>query len=268
MEPIWFIEKNEQSTEKEKNSIVLWDAELTIASKTNEDKEWDSMLTSVVKDKMFFQYFNYPVSMENLAIDARSMYYINSNEDRIVVKVQRFLKDRIVKPYRSFLLNDGYEIPFADALVIKNDFILSNPDIDKQNRKEFIKRYQILRHEYHEMSRIKEEERQRAIKEEQEQEKKLKIALEDEQKRKQKLRQDILNQRTTLNIPKKMNYEKLKSLLRANINLIQREQMELWSIMPALRHDYQFVWDLAVKNECKSFDELRPILQMALGRKK
>lgn len=266
MEPIWFIEKNEQSIEKGKNALVLWDAELTIAAKTNEDKEWDNILADIANDRMFFQYFNYPLSMDNLAIDVRSMYYIYSNKDRIVVKVQRFLKDRIVKPYRAFLLNNGYEIPFADALVIKNNFILGNPEIDEQNRKEFIKRYQILRHDYHEMLRFNEEERQSAIKEAQEQEEKLKIALEEEQKRKQQLRQEILNQRNTLNIPKKMNYEQLKTLLRANINLIQREQMELWSIMPALRHDYQFVWDLVVKNECKSFDELRPILQMALGR--
>lgn len=267
MEPIWFIEKKEQSIERDKNSIVLWDAELTIAAKTNVDKEWDSTLAAIVKDKMFFKYFNYPASMDNLAIDVRSMFYIYSNEDRIVVKVQRFLKDRIVKPYRAFLLNEGYEIPFAEALVIKNNFVLSNPDIDEQNRKEFIKRYQLFRHEYQERLRIQEEERQRALQEAQEQEEKLKKELEEEQNRKQQLRQDILKQRNTLNIPKKMSYEELKSLLRSNIKLIQREQMELWSIMPALRHDYQFIWELVVKNECKSFDELRPILHMALGKR-
>lgn len=54
MTPIWFVEKKEQAIEREKNSIVLWDAELTIAAKTNQDREWESLLASLIKDKMFF----------------------------------------------------------------------------------------------------------------------------------------------------------------------------------------------------------------------
>ncbi|ULT57869.1 competence protein CoiA [Neobacillus drentensis] len=268
MEPIWFIEKKEQSIEKDKNSIVLWDAELTIAAKTTEDQEWDSILSDVVKDEMFFTYFNYPVSHGHLSIDVRSMYYIYSNGDRIVVKVQRLLKDRIEKPYRAFLLNEGYEIPFADALVIKNGFVLSKPEIDQHEREDFLKRYQHLRDEYHEKLRVKEAEQQKVLQEANEQEERLKAAREEEQNCKHQLRQEMIKQRGTSNIPRKMNYEELKSLLRVNINLIQREQMELWSTMPGLRHNYQFVWDLVVENKCKSFDELRPILQTALSKRR
>ena len=157
MEPIWFVEKKEQSIEEEKHSIVLWDAELSISAKTNEDKEWDSLLSEIVKDKMFFHYFHYPVSMDNLVIDVRSMYYIYSNKDRIVVKVQRFLKDRVVKPYRAFLLNDGYELSFADALVIKNEFLLSNPKMELQYRNEFIQKFQRLKLEFQEQQRVQNE---------------------------------------------------------------------------------------------------------------
>jgi hypothetical protein len=137
MEPIWFIEKKEQSIEKEKNAIILWDAEISISSKTNEDRKWELLLERMIEDRNFFNYFNYPVSMAKPLIDVRSMYYIYSNEEKIVVKVQRLLKDRDLRPYRSFLLNEGYEISFADALVIKTDFLLSNPEIEELYRNDF-----------------------------------------------------------------------------------------------------------------------------------
>ncbi|MCT8139972.1 hypothetical protein H1D32_21080 [Anaerobacillus sp. CMMVII] len=69
------------------------------------------------------------------------MYYIYSNDERIVVKVQRFLKDRAVKPYRAFMLNDGYEIPFADALIINNEFLLSKPELEEKKRGQFSQKY-------------------------------------------------------------------------------------------------------------------------------
>lgn len=139
MEPIWFIEKEEQSIEMSKNALVLWDAELSISSKTEEDKKWDHMLTELIKDQHFFAYFHYPVSMDPPTVDVRSVCYIYSNVDRTVVKVMRFLKDREVKPYRAFLLNEGFEIPFADALVVKKEILLSQPKVEEENRKEFIK---------------------------------------------------------------------------------------------------------------------------------
>ncbi|MBT2729805.1 hypothetical protein J7E63_23365 [Bacillus sp. ISL-75] len=61
MEPIWFIEKEEQSIEMSKNALVLWDAELSISSKTKEDKKWEAMLADLVKDKLLFmRYKNLP----------------------------------------------------------------------------------------------------------------------------------------------------------------------------------------------------------------
>ncbi|MEY2194252.1 hypothetical protein AB7942_16140 [Neobacillus sp. BF23-41] len=38
MEPIWFIEKEEQSIEMSKIALVLWDAELSISSKPKKIK--------------------------------------------------------------------------------------------------------------------------------------------------------------------------------------------------------------------------------------
>lgn len=98
--------------------------------------------------------------MDHLEIDVRSMYYIYSNWERIVVKVQRFLKDRMVKPYRAFLLNDGYEIPFAEALVIRKELILSSSILEEQYRNEFTQKFLRLQFEYQEEHRIQEEQRQ------------------------------------------------------------------------------------------------------------
>jgi ssDNA-binding Zn-finger/Zn-ribbon topoisomerase 1 len=262
MEPIWFVEKKEQAIEREKNSIVLWDAELTIAAKTNQDSEWDSLLASLIKDKMFFKYFNYPVSMDNIAIDVRSMYYIYSNDDRIVVKVQRFLKDRLEKPYRAFLIGDGYEIPFADAVLIKNEFLLSNPTLEVQCQNEYIQKYKQLQFAVKEQQRIEKERKQL---EEEARQKLMKEMLQQEQERKKKILEQISSQklRGSQEPISVSSYDDLKFLLKKRIGLTQRQQMELWThYMPKIGlKNSGVVWDLFIENECISYDELRKALQ-------
>lgn len=259
MVPIWFIEKKEQSIELEKNAIVLWDAELSISAKTPEDSKWDSVLAKIINDNSFFNYYNYPYSRDNLEIDVRSMYYIYTKEERIVVKVQRFLKDRIEKPYRAFLLNDGYEIPFADALVIKNEFLLSNPEIEKKYRINFMNRYKKLQDDFLEQQRIENEK----IQNEEEQRK-----LEEEERK--KLLQQIFQQRQQqIKINKNLSYADLKSLLRERIHLKQQEQMELWThFMPQIGfNNSSIVWDLVEEHNCTSFNELRIVLRNHLRNK-
>jgi hypothetical protein len=262
LEPIWFIEKEEQSIEKSKNALVLWDAELSISAKTKEDKKWDSMLAEMVKDKKFFNYFNYPVSMGNPTVDVRSMFYIYPKEDRIVVKVMRFLKDRVIKPYRAFLLNEGYEIPFADALVVNNEFLLSQPQIDEEYRKEFVKKFQQLQFQFQEQQRIQKEQRQL---EEYQKKKLMEEMVEQRLERKQQLLRQMLEQKPQpSNQPKKnLTYSELKTLLRERIHLTQKEQMELWTrFMPQLGlGNSSLVWELVVEHNCQSFNELRTILQ-------
>ncbi|EKN65946.1 competence protein CoiA-like family [Neobacillus bataviensis LMG 21833] len=261
MEPIWFIEKEEQSIETSKNALVLWDAELSISSKTVEDNRWDAMLTELVKDRYFFSYYNYPVSMNPPTVDVRSLYYIYSNEDRTVVKVMRFLKERVVKPYRAFLLNEGYEIPFADALVVKKEILLSQPKVEEENRKEFIKKFQLLQIQFQEQQRVLDEQRKF---EERQREKLRQEMIEQEQEREKQLLQQMLEQKqqtrnqTAINL----SYGELKTLLRERIHLTQKEQMELWTrFMPQLGFgNSSRVWELVVENNCQSFNDLRIIL--------
>jgi hypothetical protein len=262
LEPVWFIEKKEQAIEKEKNSIILWDAELTIAAKTTEDREWDAILATLIKDKMFFQYYNYPLSMDNIAIDVRSMYYIYSNGDRIVVKVQRFLKDRAVKPYRAFLLGDGYEIPFANAVLIKNEFLLSNPELEVRYQNDFIQKFKQLQFAFTEQQRI---EKERKKQEEEARQKLMQEMLQQEQERRKKILEQISSQKLQGNQEpiRVSSYDTLKFLLKERIGLTQRQQMELWtSFMPNIGiKNSSVVWDLFVGHGCKSFDELRTVLQ-------
>ncbi|WP_458413287.1 competence protein CoiA family protein [Schinkia sp. CFF1] len=244
MTPIWFIEKKEQSIEKEKNSIILWDAELSISSKTIEDEKWDLLLKEEIQDEMFFHYFNYPVYSTDKKIDVRSLYYIFSNEDKITVKVQRILKDRIVKPHRALLLNEGYDIPFSEALVIEDGFKLSNPEIENELRNRF-KDYLIQKKKQHEEQKRREEELRKA-----EEEQKYHRMKEMEQARKS-VAPSLEN----------ITYNDLKVLLRKKIGLTQPEQMDLWTrYMPAIRYNSKLVLDLVVKYDCKTFNELKVIL--------
>jgi hypothetical protein len=254
MEPIWFIEKKEQAVEVDKNAIVLWDAELVISSKTEEDRLWDNLLAQVINGSEFFNYFNYPIYNESVQIDVRSLYYINSNDERIVVTVQRFLKDRTDKPYRAFLLNGGYEVPFSEALTIKDEFLLSNTVSEDELRKIFLNKYQLAKESFLEEQRRQEEERHH------------------EAERKKLLLKQLLDQKqdTSPNqFGEHISYADLKSLLRERIHLKQSEQMELWNhFMPKIGfNNSALVWNLVVEHNCTSFEELKIVLRNYLGKR-
>ncbi|EJS68621.1 competence protein CoiA family protein [Bacillus cereus] len=254
MTPIWFIENKELSIEKDKNAIVLWDAEAVIAIKSEEDKKWDAMLNTVIEDKSFFRPFNYVPSMNNISVDVRSMYYISSLEDRIVVHIQRFMTDCVEKPLRSFLLNDGYEIPFADALIINQEFALCNPEQEEKNRKHFLERYQLL---------VKELEEKEACESEME-----KKRIEGLRKEKEELlerrREEYL-----LNGKKRMTYPELTSLLRKKINLTRSQQMELWTkFMPKVGYiNVEKIWSIVEEHNVQTFTELKEHLQAMILKK-
>lgn len=255
MQPIWFIENKELAIERDKNAIVLWDAEAVLALKTEEDKRWDYMLKGSIKDLSFFDLYNYTPSMKNISIDVRSLYYIYSNDDRIVVKVQRFLNDRLEKPFRSFLINDGYELSFAEALRSDNNFILCNTEIEEDNRKKFMDRFEKLT-EIQEKILVKQ-------KEEEQYRYEVKRTLENTEKVHEQtieVKRKVFFERKNGDI---MNYSELKSLLKDRIGLTQSEQMELWTkYMPKIGiKNAQKVWDLVEIQKLKSFGELREILK-------
>lgn len=229
--PIWFIEKKEQSIEKDKNSIIFWDTELTISLKTKQDYKWDVFLGELINDKYFFTYYNYPVTMEELNIDVRSIYYIFEENGNILVSVQRFLKDRMIKPFRSFLLNDGYKISFAEALSIEDEFKLSSSVIEERKRNEFITHYNEL-------------------------------LVKDREKIKE-LQQNVINKKQKQPITEIMTYVELTHRIKAKMGLSRTEEKELSNkfipLMGGLKYS-KVIWDLIEENNCTSFEELRKAL--------
>ncbi|WP_080848396.1 competence protein CoiA family protein [Cytobacillus gottheilii] len=258
VEPVWFIEKKEQAIEKEKNSIILWDAELSIASKTKEDTKWDILISNEIDDEDFFNYFNYPTTFTH-DVDVKSLYYIFNTDEKIVVRVQRFLKDRIMKPFRAFLLNEGYEIPFADALAIEDGFMLSNSEIEEEYRKVFQDKINQKRDEKAEQQRHEEETRKKRLEQE-----------EKERKRNTEEREMILNNLLQQNAIDKirieLTYNELKRLLKEKISLTQKEQMELWTkFMPKIGlKNSNIVWEIVLNNNCKNFSDLKVHLEKML----
>ncbi|MGF2614608.1 competence protein CoiA-like family [Rossellomorea vietnamensis] len=255
-EPVWFIEKKEQAVEKDKSSIILWNAELTIASKTKEDFKWDDLVKDEISDEMFFQYFNYPSSNNHIDIDIQSLFYIYNNEkNSIVVRVQHFLKDRLVKPFRAFLINEGYEIPFSEALGIEDGLILSNSKLEEEYRQEFLEKLNYKKKQLVE-NRRREEERER-IRLEQLEEDRRREAEEREKRFK-----ELMERKDSATTSTSLNYNELTRLLRKRIGMTQKEQMELWTrYMPNIGYkNSNVVWDIVVNHNCKNFGELKILL--------
>ncbi|UJW57969.1 competence protein CoiA-like family [Bacillus sp. A116_S68] len=253
MEPIWFIDNKELSIERDKNAIVLWDAEAVTALTTNEDVKWQNAINTVAKDLSFFKPYNYKPSMDNLKIVVSSVYYLTSNESNITVSVRRFLKDRETKPYRAFLLGDAYDISFSKALVIENESLkLKDSEIEERNRTDFINGYHALKKEQDEKEKRKRDELEQN-----------KSQLEVAQR---KNREQLIEEKKRAYLTSKegrpMTYPELTRLLKVRIGLTQKEQIELWTrYMPKVGlKNAQKVWGIVEENNVKSFDELRRLI--------
>lgn len=239
LQPIWFIEMKEQAVEKDKNALILWDAELAISAKTKEDMKWDSLLEELLIDYNFFRFFNYPATSEVTKPDVRSMYYIYEKDENIYIKIQRFLKERIIKPHRAFLLNYGYEIHLGQALTLEHDFYSGNEKLEKKLRYEFVKKYNELKSAF----------------EKQLQKEKLNF----ERKRKQP-QQSIHHKKIST---QNYTYNDLKRFLRKKIGMKQSEQMILWNnyILKKGIKNFSLIRDIVIQNDCQTFAELEELLR-------
>ena len=228
--------------EKEKQSIVLWEVEESIALKTKEDKKWEEDLKTIATDLSFFNLYNYTPSMHRLNINVKSLYYVQSSEGGISISIYRFLKDRSIKPFRAFLLGEGYDIPFSKALAINDGRLnLSNSIIDKKNREDFIAHFNSLVKHHQENERIKKEyeEQQRRelskkkpFEQQQTNERNRNGALEEKMK-KQKGEEMQKNLNALL--------EKAKDYL-ANITFENYSEAQLWSKQSKLISDFQIAY--------------------------
>ncbi|WP_214814783.1 competence protein CoiA family protein [Exiguobacterium sp. s34] len=146
--PIWFIENTEQSIDLGRHVIHLWEAELNLAMKTPEDLMWETLLNETTRDQSLFELFDYHHQKTPNLYKVRSLYYIQSKEDRIQFSVRRFIEDEQKSPFRAFALNGGYEISLSTALLTTQTLQLSDPKIEMQLRNSFLQELQQKKNEY------------------------------------------------------------------------------------------------------------------------
>ena len=146
--PIWFIENTEQSIDLGRHVIHLWEAELNLAMKTPEDLMWETLLNETARDQSLFELFDYHHQNTPNSYKVRSLYYIQSKEDRIQFSVRRFIEDEHKNPFRAFALNGGYEISLSTALLTTQTLQLSDPKIEMQLRDSFLQELKQKKNEY------------------------------------------------------------------------------------------------------------------------
>jgi hypothetical protein len=137
MQTIWFVEDAEMSVDMNHHVIHLWEAELDIAIKTEEDWKWENVLNHLPIEEPLFKLFDYHHRKSPQSFDVRSLYYVHSTETEIVFTVHRFIVDEMKYPFRAFALNEGYQMSMSKALLTKQTIQLSDPEYEEKNREFF-----------------------------------------------------------------------------------------------------------------------------------
>jgi hypothetical protein len=88
---IWFVEDVEMSVDMNHHVIHLWEAELDIAIKTEEELKLENVLNHLPIEEPLFKLFDYHHSKPSQSFDVRSLYYVHSTETEIVFTVHRFI---------------------------------------------------------------------------------------------------------------------------------------------------------------------------------
>ena len=243
--PIWLIERKELAIEKEKNSIVLWEAEHTIASYTSEDREWEILSKELCPNPNFFKLYNYPLSTRLNKLETGSLYYLYDENDKIIVNIKRFLKDHNNRPYRAFLLHEGYSLSLADALSVtpENKLLLCDPHQELSNRKTFLDNHlelQKLEEERVQKVRKKEEDRKKSIK----------------QTTPSILISTSKNKKINSSKKTKMSNDLLYDLLRVRIKINSQEKILIQDYLEETGMEPLEIWGIVELYKCKSYKEL------------
>lgn len=139
LETIWFVEDRELADDYERRVLHLWEAEYGLAIKTEEDHKWDKLLQELYEE--FPEYNLYTLfgykAHGSMKGDVRSLYYVHSVGDEITFSVYRLILDQMRSPFRAFALTKGYRMNISQALVIRDEILLSDKDQEDRNRTEF-----------------------------------------------------------------------------------------------------------------------------------
>lgn len=141
LQPIWFIEERELAEDFDHRVLHLWEAEFRLAIKTNEDRVWDTLLVELINDFpdiSIFELLGYR-SYGQMNVDVRSLYYVHSTVNETTFSVYRMILDEDRSPYRAFAVSKGYRVNLSDALIVRDEILLSDKNKEEKNRDEFVR---------------------------------------------------------------------------------------------------------------------------------
>ncbi|WP_176462619.1 competence protein CoiA family protein [Paenibacillus odorifer] len=139
LESIWFVEDRELADDYEHRVLHLWEAEYGLAIKTEEDYIWDKLLKELSEEfpgqniPSLFGYRAHGIMNR----DVRSLYYVHSIGDEITFSVYRLILDQMQSPFRGFALTEGYRMNISQALIVRDEILLSDKEQEDKNRFEF-----------------------------------------------------------------------------------------------------------------------------------
>lgn len=235
LQTVWFVEEQQMSIDMEHHVIHLWESEIDLAIKTEEDEKWDSLLQELGTQGDLFEIFGYWKHGDSLEVNVKSIYYVYSTEERIEFSVHRFIIDEKKFPFKAFALNPGYRMAMPKALSFKQSLSLSDSSIEDIEREAFKEQFLMNLEMYH---------------------KKKEAALNDFAHD-----TEVDMHRESAAIPRfrettKMPYQQLVKLLKEKIGMTQQQQLRLWHVYVLKKGNRNFerIWELA--QEVQTFEEL------------
>ncbi|MED1876054.1 competence protein CoiA family protein [Brevibacillus borstelensis] len=241
LQTVWFVEEQQMSIDMEHHVIHLWESEIDLAMKTEEDEKWDKLLQELATQGNLFEVFGYWKRSDSIKIDVKSIYYVYSTEEQIEFSVHRFIIDEKKFPFRAFAINSGYRISMPKALSFKRSLSLSDSSVEDAGREAFKEQFFIKLEEY----RMKKQEEQDVFDYDTE----VEVLGES-------IKLPQFRETTT-----KMTYQLLVKKLKEKVGMTQQQQLCLWHnyVLKKGNRNFERIWQLA--EDVQTFKELEMRLQ-------
>ncbi|WP_025676894.1 competence protein CoiA family protein [Paenibacillus massiliensis] len=236
LQSLWFIEEQELSLDWENHVIHLWESEINLSIKTEEDAKWDKLVNELNSDMLYIlDTFGYWRKKSTLELDTRSLYYIYSTQEGIDFSVHRFIIDEKQFPFRAFALTKGYRMSISTALSFNQKLALHDADLEQKDRNEFIQAYHMRKQK-----------------------------IEEEQNALQEIHSSLKTGITQNS--KKMSFDELKARLFVHLGMTQKQQVHLWHNYVLKRgiKDFDLLWLIA--QDLENFEQFEVALNTHLKK--